>query len=280
MGRILAWARRAIVGGLAFLLVYNVSALVAHGQGYNFPPGLPLLFQLSGALQAPTPSTINFGSGLGGTLSGGTLTVTATGSGGTVTSISQGAGITLTPNPITGTGSVALTVPVGPTNGGTGLTSVGSAGRVFYANDGTSPAYSDVITVRGDLTPGTSGTVDTTIITFPSGLGTNTNGILVSDLTVRLRQAIVSSDHTGQTVVTVGTSAGGTQYLLSQTITDATGAGTVYGLDTTTVGSAFTSANLYNAVAAGASSVIVRTVTTGTVGTPALLTIHFNAEVL
>lgn len=43
---------------------------------------------------------------------------------GTVTSISQGTGITLTPNPITSSGSVALTIPVVVSSGGTGLTAV------------------------------------------------------------------------------------------------------------------------------------------------------------
>jgi len=55
---------------------------------------------------------------------------------GTVTSISQGTGITLTPNPITTTGTVALTIPVAIANGGTNATSFTvTDGTVYY--DGT-----------------------------------------------------------------------------------------------------------------------------------------------
>lgn len=55
---------------------------------------------------------------------------------GTVTSISEGSGITLTPNPITSTGSVALTVPVSVANGGTGFTSY-NVGDFIYATGTT-----------------------------------------------------------------------------------------------------------------------------------------------
>src|SRR5437762_17732 len=55
---------------------------------------------------------------------------------GTVTSISAGTGITLTPNPITTTGTVALTVPVAIANGGTNaITFATTDGTVYY--DGT-----------------------------------------------------------------------------------------------------------------------------------------------
>jgi hypothetical protein len=53
--------------------------------------------------------------------------------GGTITSISSGTGITLTPDPIIATGSVALTIPVVVTSGGTGLTSV-VLGDILYAS--------------------------------------------------------------------------------------------------------------------------------------------------
>lgn len=55
---------------------------------------------------------------------------------GTVTSISAGTGITLTPNPITTTGTVALTVPVSIANGGTNATSFTNTDGVVYF-DGT-----------------------------------------------------------------------------------------------------------------------------------------------
>jgi len=51
---------------------------------------------------------------------------------GTVTSISAGTGITLTPNPITTTGTVALTVPVVIANGGTNATSFTNTDGVVY----------------------------------------------------------------------------------------------------------------------------------------------------
>lgn len=66
----------------------------------------------------------------GGTSSGGT---------GTVTSITAGTGITLTPNPITTTGTVALTIPVVPSSGGTGTTTVFTQGSVVFA--GASGVY-------------------------------------------------------------------------------------------------------------------------------------------
>lgn len=57
------------------------------------------------------------------------------GAGGTVTSISAGTGITLSPSPITGTGSVALTVPVSVANGGTGSTTTAGAAWVLKSGD-------------------------------------------------------------------------------------------------------------------------------------------------
>lgn len=52
---------------------------------------------------------------------------------GTVTSISAGTGITLTPNPITTTGSIALTIPVTSILGGTGQTSY-ALGDTLYSS--------------------------------------------------------------------------------------------------------------------------------------------------
>lgn len=49
------------------------------------------------------------------------------GGGGTVSSITASTGITLNPNPITGTGSVALTTPVTLANGGTGVSAASNA---------------------------------------------------------------------------------------------------------------------------------------------------------
>lgn len=70
----------------------------------------------------------------------------AVGGTGTVTSISAGTGITLTPNPITATGTVALTVPVVVSSGGTGDTTL--TAHAMLIGNGTS----NVLT----LAPGTA----------------------------------------------------------------------------------------------------------------------------
>lgn len=93
-----------------------------------------------------------------------TSAIPASGPGsGSVTSISQGEGITLTPNPITATGTIALTVPVIIADGGTNATSfaitngtvyfdgtrlvdtaVGTAGFVLTSNGAAAPTYQTV----------------------------------------------------------------------------------------------------------------------------------------
>lgn len=67
--------------------------------------GLPIVLETASA-EIPDGYVLTAGSGVTLTPSAGTLTISSTG--GTVVSISQGAGITCTPNPITGSGSVAL----------------------------------------------------------------------------------------------------------------------------------------------------------------------------
>lgn len=97
---------------------------------------------------------------------------------GTVTSLTEGTGINLTPNTITGSGSIALAIPVVVTSGGTGLTSVaqgdllyGSASNTlsalaknttatrYLSNTGTSnnPAWAQV-----DLSNGVTGNLPVT----------------------------------------------------------------------------------------------------------------------
>lgn len=71
---------------------------------------------------------------------------------GTVTSISEGTGITLTPNPITATGTVALTVPVIVSDGGTGNTTF-TPYAVITAGTTATGAFQNVVGV------GTSGQV-------------------------------------------------------------------------------------------------------------------------
>lgn len=74
--------------------------------------------------------------------------ITASGTG-TVTSITAGTGITLTPSPITATGSVALTIPVVVSSGGTGATTL-TANSLLVGN-GTGAV--------GFLAPGSNGNV-------------------------------------------------------------------------------------------------------------------------
>jgi len=119
---------------------------------------------------------------------------------GTVTSISAGTGITLTPNPITTTGTVALTIPVTIADGGTNATSmtntdgvvyfdgtklntttVGTAAQVLTSNGaGMAPTFQNPaassITIAGDSGGGLTGnsftfTGSTTGLTF-AGAGT------------------------------------------------------------------------------------------------------------
>lgn len=79
----------------------------------------------------PSAATLTQGSGVTITNGPGTITISATG--GTVTSLSAGTGITLTPDPIVGVGSIALTVPVTAVLGGTGLTTY-ALGDTIYAS--------------------------------------------------------------------------------------------------------------------------------------------------
>lgn len=81
----------------------------------------------------PSLATLTQGSGVTITNSPGGITISATGTGGTVTSLSAGTGVTLTPDPITTTGSIALTVPVTAILGGTGLTTY-TLGDTLYSS--------------------------------------------------------------------------------------------------------------------------------------------------
>jgi hypothetical protein len=90
---------------------------------------------------AAAPSEISLGTGL--SFAGNVLNVTAGGSG-TVTSVTAGTGLTASPNPITGSGTLALSVPVSIANGGTGATTVAATPWVQKAGD----------TMSGSLTVG------------------------------------------------------------------------------------------------------------------------------
>lgn len=81
---------------------------------------------------APALATLTAGSGVSIVNGAGTITISALNSG-TVTSLTAGTGITLTPSTITTTGSIALTIPVAVTSGGTGLTST-TVNQLLYSS--------------------------------------------------------------------------------------------------------------------------------------------------
>ena len=141
---------------------------------------------------------------------------------GTVTSISAGTGITLTPNPITTTGTVALTVPVVIADGGTNATSftntdgvvyfdgtrlvdtaVGTAGQVLTSNGvGLAPTFqaaaaSGIITLVADNS-GTATGSSVTISGGTTGLTTAASGSTM-DITGTL---IVANGGTGRATLT------------------------------------------------------------------------------
>jgi hypothetical protein len=74
--------------------------------------------------------------------------------GGTVTQINQGAGITLTPSPITGAGTVALTIPVTIADGGTNSTTALSNGHVMVSSAGKIIEGSGLFTTGSSLSIG------------------------------------------------------------------------------------------------------------------------------
>lgn len=88
------------------------------------------------------------------------LTPTSGPGSGTVTSIAAGEGITLTPNPIVGTGTVALTVPVSIADGGTNATSMATTDGVVYY-DGTRLVTTAVGTATQVLTSNGPGVAPT-----------------------------------------------------------------------------------------------------------------------
>jgi hypothetical protein len=93
---------------------------------------------------------------------------------GTVTSISAGTGITLTPNPITTTGTVALTVPVTVAHGGTGQITLTDHGLLVGA--GTAAITQLGVASNGQLPIGSTG-ADPVLATLTAGANiTITNG--------------------------------------------------------------------------------------------------------
>jgi hypothetical protein len=118
----------------------------------------PIKFWVNGAQVANYFSGLQIGAPTGGDKGAGTINVSGgfyingvavSGGGGGVTQITAGTGITLTPSPITGTGSVALTTPVSVANGGRGSSTAPTAGQIDVAQSGTAFAG---VTMSGDAT--------------------------------------------------------------------------------------------------------------------------------
>jgi len=147
---------------------------------------------------------------------------------------------------------------------------VGSAGRLLAVNDaGTLPAWGHPIVKSATINSGTTGAgnVDTTVLAIPAGATTNTNSFLVTGVLVSVKQAMVGS---GSIALTCGATAGGTEFLASQSVTSSTGVGSLLGLTASQLGSSFTAANQYNALVNGSTNVVCRSAMTGTVSTQAI----------
>lgn len=112
------------------------------------------------------------------------------------------------------------------------------------------------------ITGATSSTnVDTLALALPADL-------LMSALIVKVTQAMVGA---GGVVLSAGTSAGGQQFLLNQSITSATAVGTRYGIATAQLGASFDSAKSYNAELLSGSSIYVRLACTAVISTPLIV---------
>lgn len=124
----------------------------------------------------PVAASLTAGSNITITPGAGSITIAAAGGGsGSVTSISAGTGITLTPDPITTTGSVALTVPVAVTSGGTGLTST-TANQLLYSSGantiaGLATANDGTLITSGGGVPSISSTLPTAVQSNITQLG-------------------------------------------------------------------------------------------------------------
>ena len=114
-----------------------------------------VLVQQGTGTSSPQSQWATIGAGL--SLSGGTLSATGGGASGTVTSVSAGTGITCTPNPITVTGTVAMTTPVSVANGGTGNSTL-TAHAVILGEGTSAVAFATIGTSGRPLLDQGSGT--------------------------------------------------------------------------------------------------------------------------
>jgi hypothetical protein len=210
-----------VIGGLATV---NSASLTTTSGGV--PTWLALTdgqIIIGSSIGAPAAATITAGTGVSVTNGHNTITIAATGGTGTVTSISAGTGITCTPNPITGTGTVALTTPVSLTNGGTNASLTASNGGIVWSNASQLQILSGTATANQVLLSGSTATPAWSTATYPAtttinqilysssanviaGLATGNNGVLVTSaagvpsINTSLAQGLVVSS----SVLTVG----------------------------------------------------------------------------
>lgn len=100
---------------------------------------------------------------------------------GTVTSVTAGTGLTGTPNPITTTGTIALTVPVVVANGGTDSTSFNTNGVVISGTSGTG-ALTALSLTSGQVVIGGTSTPAAATLTAGTGISISNgnNSITIS----------------------------------------------------------------------------------------------------
>src|SRR5438105_304650 len=179
---------------------------------------------------------------------------------GTVTSISAGTGITLTPNPITTTGTVALTVPVAIANGGTNAitfattdgtvyydgtrlvtTATGSAGQVLTSNGvGLAPTYQTSPASVTSIT-GNTGGAQTGAITLITANATPIFAGVAGTITLDFNKSNLILGNNGSTI-TIGAA------------NDGFGSGVLQNITSGTSNSAFGNASLQNVIGGSQNS--------------------------
>lgn len=158
------------------------------------------------------------------------------GGGGTVTQINAGTGITLTPSPIVGVGSVALTVPVTAILGGTGQTTY-ATGDTLYASAANTlsklaaGSNGQVLTLAAGVpswaTP-TTGTVTSVAVSGSNGIGVSGSPITSSGTITLSLGAITPTSVNGITLSGSGSIANSG----TTSLTAFTGSGTSSGTNT------------------------------------------------
>lgn len=189
-------------GFLLTSVVDNIAhwiAITASGAG----PVLSITAQPSGGIALPTGGgTINFVGSGGATITAtgpNTITISTIAGTGTVTSLSAATGITLTPNPITTTGTIGLTIPVVVSSGGTGATTL-TANSLLLGN-GTAPLSGLGVATNGQLPIGSTGAAPV-LATLTGGTGiTITNGAG----SINIAATTTFATNTGSTVPLAGT---------------------------------------------------------------------------